>query len=628
MARSTRLCDKSSKKVFLGMKLLGFAGAAPDSALADWRAYQTQCLTPPGAPLVAGSLAEWRASIAGADCAQRSDIMAIVKGQLRWNAPVPGQQGVSQADAVLAAYKAWGDDFLSHLEGGFAVAVVDLAQRRVLLALDRMGVERMTYAATSSAIAFSASAEQLARSPLCKFGLNTQGLYDFLMMHMIPAPNTIFAGVSKLRPGTMAVFENGQVRVRRYWQPKFVEGRTHETFEQWRQALHDGLRGAVQDAQPDERTGAFLSGGLDSSSVAGMLSQVVKGANRKARTFSMGFGVDQYDELHFARIAAKHFDCDAFEYHVTPEDIVTAFPLIAQAYDEPFGNSSAVPTYMCALRAKERGIDHLLAGDGGDEIFGGNERYVRQRVFEIYQRVPALLRHGVFEPLSRLFPPEGGLMPLRKFRSYVDQARIPLPERLESWNFIYRTGIETMLDPDFTRSVDPRAPFAVMDDVYHAAPSKVMLHQMLFYDWHFTLSDNDLRKVGTMCELAGVKVSYPMLDQRVVDLSIRIPPNKKIEGMELRSFYKNAMRGFLPEEILNKTKHGFGLPFGVWLKSHRPLADLIYGHLHDLKQRHIVQASFIDRLIEDHKSGHASYFGYAIWDLAMLEAWLKSHGQM
>ena len=354
-----------------------------------------------------------------------------------------------------------------------------------------------------------------------------------------------------------------------------------------------------------------------------MLAKVSK---TPARTFSMGFGVDAYDELAYARIAAKHFGCNPFEYHVTPKDIVTAFPLIAQAYDEPFGNSSAVPTYICALRAREQGITHLLAGDGGDEIFGGNERYVRQRVFELYRRVPTVLRKGLLEPLSRLFPAEGGLMPLRKFRSYIDQASIPLPERLESWNFIYRHGTDTMLEPEFARSINPRAPFAVMDEVYHAAPSNVMLHQMLYYDWHFTLSDNDLRKVGTMCELAGVKVSYPMLDQRVVDLSTRIPPNKKIEGMELRSFYKKAMTGFLPTEILNKTKHGFGLPFGVWLKTHKPLGELIYSHLHALKQRHIVQAKFIDQIIEDHKQGHASYFGYAIWDLAMLEAWLQRHG--
>lgn len=606
------------------MKILGFAGIAPTAtALQDWQQYLAQLPQNGSQTEVAGGV-EFATALRGPVCLQHdpSGTLCALKGAPRWDGPALPE--VDLARLVLAAYQRFGDGFLQHLQGSFALAVIDPSRRRLLLAIDRMGVERMAYTTQGEVIGFGTSAEQLARSPLCRFGLNQQGLYDFLMMHMIPAPNTIFAGVHKLRPGTMAVFEGGNLTIRRYWQPRFVEQPAGESFNDLKTALHNSLTAAVQDCQPDASTGAFLSGGLDSSSVTGMLAKVSK---TPARTFSMGFGVDAYDELHYARIAAKHFKCNPFEYHVTPEDIVTAFPLIAGAYDEPFGNSSAVPTYMCALRAREQGITHLLAGDGGDEIFGGNERYVRQRVFELYRKVPALLRKGLFEPMSRLFPAEGGLMPLRKFRSYIDQASIPLPERLESWNFIYRHGTDTMLEPEFAHSINPRAPFAVMDEVYHAAPSSVMLHQMLFYDWHFTLSDNDLRKVGTMCELAGVKVSYPMLDQRVVDVSIRVPPQQKIEGMELRSFYKKAMTGFLPDEILNKTKHGFGLPFGVWLKTHQPLADLIYSHLHALKARHIVQPKFIDQLIDDHKAGHASYFGYAIWDLAMLEAWLQKHAQ-
>ena len=148
---------------------------------------------------------------------------------------------------------------------------------------------------------------------------------------------------------------------------------------------------------------------------------------------------------------------------------------------------------------------------------------------------------------------------------------------------------------------------------------------MLFYDWQFTLSDNDLRKVDTMCELAGVRVSFPMLDSDVVDVSLRTPANLKMHGRELRSFFKRSMSGFLPVEILGKQKHGFGLPFGVWLKTDTGLRDLIYGLLTQLKSRRIIKREFIDQLIDDHRAGHPSYFGYAIWDLAMLEAWFATH---
>ena len=601
------------------MKLLGFAGTPSEGTVTQsWQRYLSLLGHQPRlTTLPDGSFA---GVVAAPEVAEDQGVLAIVKGELR--AKGSHLAVTNPARVVAAAYRERGDDFLQGLTGSFAIVVIEPQRRRVLMAIDRMGIERLAFRVSGSTIGFGTSAEELAGAPGERFALNNQALYDFLLLHMVPAPGTIFSGVQKLRPGTVVTFEAGKLHTRTYWQPQFVEGASRESFEDWKRELHESLAAAVRDCRPDEHTGSFLSGGLDSSTVTGVLAKV--GPNR-ARTFSIGFGVEAYNELNYARIASNHFGCDAFEYHVTADDVVTAFPVIARAYDEPFGNSSAVPTYFCALRARERGVTHLLAGDGGDEIFGGNERYVRQAIFERYTQVPPLLRRKVIEPLATLIPANIPLMPLRKLRSYVEQARIPLPERLESWNFIYQTGQSRMLEPEFERGIDPRAPLEVMREVYESAPAPTMLHKMLYYDWHFTLSDNDLRKVGSMCETAGVKVSYPMLDQRLVDLSVRIPPNRKIEGGQLRSFFKKAMRGFLPEEILTKPKHGFGLPFGEWLKTHAPLRELIYSHLHALKQRRIVRSVFLDELIEQHQHGHASYFGYAIWDLAMLEAWLQAH---
>jgi asparagine synthase (glutamine-hydrolysing) len=207
----------------------------------------------------------------------------------------------------------------------------------------------------------------------------------------------------------------------------------------------------------------------------------------------------------------------------------------------------------------------------------------------------------------------------------VEQASIPLPDRFENWNVIYREGRPRLLDEEFADSVDLEAPLQLMRDVWDSAPTRNLLERMLWYDWKFTLADNDLRKVGTMCELAGVRVSYPMLHSDVIALSTRVPSSLKMKRLELRTFYKRAMRGFLPDEILNKSKHGFGLPFGQWLKTDPALADLIYSLLSDLKKRRIVSARFLTELVDDHRAGHASYYGYAIWDLAMLEAWLCHH---
>jgi len=532
-----------------------------------------------------------------------------------------GATAPATPEALLGAYKVAGVRFLARLTGRFALVIVDRVANRTLLALDRMGLERLAYASVNGGVVFSDSAEQVARFPGINAPLRPQALFDYLLLHMIPAPDTVFEGVHKLRPGTCAVLEAGRLTVERYWRPEFATDHS-ASFEELRKGLQDGLHAAVRDCEPDNSTGAFLSGGLDSSTVVGVLAHV---SGQAPRTFSIGFGVDEYNELDFARIAVRRYGAKPTEYSVTADDIVAAFADVATAYDEPFGNSSAIPAYFCAKLARDHGIDHLLAGDGGDELFAGNERYARQRIFETYRRIPAVLRNTLIEPLAHRIDPDSRVTPLRKARSYVDQARIPMPERLESWNYMYRIDLGAMLEPDFRAAIDSRAPLRTMSEVYDETPSQLLVHRMLFFDWQYTLSDNDLRKVSTMCALAGVRVSFPMLDPRLVDLSLRVPPNLMMKGLELRSFYKRAMKGFLPDEIIAKQKHGFGLPFGVWLKTHARLGDLIYGLLGDLKRRKLVQAVFLDQLIADHREGHPGYYGYAIWDLAMLEAWLQAH---
>jgi asparagine synthase (glutamine-hydrolysing) len=548
-------------------------------------------------------------------------ITVALQGNPIWPADGPTAAPVQPAARVLAEYRREGARFLQNMHGAFAVAILDDTNRSALIAVDRMGIERMAFAVRAQTFVFSSSCELIARAPSVNANVRPQALFDYLLLHMVPAPTSAYDGVQKLQAGSCARFAGGKVAVERYWRPAFVEsgGAARADLER---ELHAALRTAIERCAPDDRTGAFLSGGLDSSSVAGMLSKVVP---RRARTFSIGFGVDAYNELDFARIAARHFQFDATEYHVTAADIVEAFPLIAAAYDEPFGNSSAVPTYFCAKLAAQHGVTHLLAGDGGDEIFGGNERYARQRVFESYGTLPGFLRRRVLEPLVAGIDPESALVPLRKLRSYVDQAKIRLPERLECWNYMYRADLDAMLEPDFRAAIDPRSVISLMTETYDAAQSDSLLNRMLHYDWQFTLSDNDLRKVATMCRLADVRVSYPMLDPAVIDVSVRVPPQLKMEGAELRSFYKRAMRNFLPQEILNKTKHGFGLPFGVWLQTHPPLADMIFSFLTDLKQRRIIRGRFLDALIAEQRSEHPEYSGYAIWDLAMLEAWFQAH---
>jgi asparagine synthase (glutamine-hydrolysing) len=562
----------------------------------------------------------WGAS--GPHQVARDGLTVVVRGDLIWRTTEPAiVNATNPAEAVLAAYRAHGKGLLEVLHGGFAIAIIEHASGNALLAVDRMGIERLTWSAATAGLVFATSAEVVARFPGATPRVELQSLFSYLYFHMIPSPATAFVGVHKIPPASAIEWRNGVAREFTYWKPTFTPNGTG-SFPALKDALHTSLATGVRASRLSATSGAFLSGGLDSSTVAGVYA---KSGAKPARTFSMGFGFAEYDELGYARIANRQFGCEGHEYEVTPNDIVELIPKIAAAYDEPFGNASAIPTFCCARFARQHGVDHLLAGDGGDEIFAGNKRYAEQLVFERYQQIPGPLRSLLLEPVLGSLPSALQVSVLRKGRNYIAQAKTPLPDRFENWNFLFRLGLDTILHPDFLAHIDREGTLKHMREVYGSAPPAAIVDKMLYYDWRFTLADNDLRKVGTMCELAGVRVSYPMLHPDVIDVSTQVPADMKMRGTELRSFYKDAMRDFLPAEIINKSKHGFGLPFGLWLQRHRPLAELVDTNLAALSARNLVRRDFLDKLRTLHDQQDASYYGVLISTLSMLEQWFREH---
>lgn len=524
--------------------------------------------------------------------------------------------------ALTLAYAEYGSRFLQAVQGRFAFAVIDTSADTVMLGTDRMGRYPLYYAEIDDGLVFGSSAsivlaDTTPTDEAAQATLQAQGLYDYVYFHMVPSPHSIFAGLKKLPAGHLLLCSENQCVVSNYFRPVFRE-QSQDSFTSLGAELKTQLKSAVEHCiEPDVTVGAFLSGGLDSSSVAGMLAEICP---NNAHAFSIGFSAKGYDEMAYARLTAKHFGIQLHEYYVTPEDVVKALPMVAASYDEPFGNSSALPAYFCAKLAAENGIQCLLAGDGGDELFGGNERYIKQRVFENYQKFPAGLRHTFIEPLINALP---NAIPLAsKAKSYLQQANIPLPDRLQSYNFLHRHAANDIFNDEFLATVDTRAPLQLLRETYHRATDASTLNKMLYLDWQYTLADNDLRKVSHMCELAGVDVAYPMLDDGLIDLSCRVPSDWKIKGNDLRHFYKAALKGWLHHDTINKKKQGFGLPFGVWMETHKPLQEMAYDHLLNLKKRQFFKPAFIDQTIDLHRNQHAAYYGELIWILMVLEMWL------
>ena len=545
--------------------------------------------------------------------AERNGLVCIVRGS-----PRSAEGGDTRpVEFWLDLFARRGAAFIGEISGRFAIAFVDTRRNAVTLFNDRFDTEPWCYAQEGGALALSDRANGV---PVRQRSVSAQAVFNYLYFHVIPSPNTIFKEVARLLPASRLEWQGGALLLTRYWTPRFDE-RGSMSLEQAKTRFLDIVRTSVEQEYAGEGTGAFLSGGTDSSTVSGMLCQV---SGKPAKTYSIGFDAQGYDEMEYARIAARHFKTDHHEYYVTPDDLIDGIPKVARSYDQPFGNSSAVPAWICASRAREDGITKLLAGDGGDELFGGNARYAMQRIFSWYNTIPSLLRSAVVEPLSTL--PGMKRIPLvRKGVSYVEQASIPMPDRLEIYNLLIRLGMDKVFTPGFLKAIDVHGPGQLQRATWAEVGEASLVNHMLAFDWKYTLADNDLPKVVGTTRLAGLDVGFPLLSYELLDFSLGLPTEWKLKGLKLRWMFKEALRGFLPDEIITKKKHGFGLPFGVWAIKHPGLRQLATDALASFATRGVMPEGFLREVLDKRLPEHPGYYGEMVWIVLALEHWLQAH---
>lgn len=528
------------------------------------------------------------------------------------------------AQAIADRYRGGVENWAESPEGQPPVAllVADLDRRRICAATDPAGVHQMYYGMQAGRLLAGTRLSTMTALLDVAPRVRPQAIFDYVYFAMVPSPHTIFVDFGKLPAGHILEWRGSGMSVRRYFRVSF-DSSAAEGIEALSARLKQQLEGAVERAAlGDAQPGAFLSGGLDSSTVAGLLAKLRR--PDRVPTYSIGFSAAGYDEMEFARIASRHFDTELHEYYVTPDDVVDGVQRVVASADEPFGNSSAVPAYFCARLARQHGRDRLLAGDGGDELFAGNSRYAKQLIFERYQSIPVALRRFVIEPLC-LRSPLSRSGPLRKVSNYVRQAVVPLPDRLQSYNYLHRHPPAEVFDARFLRQIDAAAPLRELRQEYAEHGESDAVDRMLFLDWKYTLHDNDLVKVNTACRVAGIDVAYPFLDPAVIRFSCQVPASLKLRQGQLRWFYKRAMADFLPEATIRKKKHGFGLPFGVWMQSHAALRDMATCAFDSLDRRGWFAPGFLVAVVGRHRDVHAAYYGELVWVLLALELWLQQH---
>jgi asparagine synthase (glutamine-hydrolysing) len=551
-----------------------------------------------------------------------------IDGHPTWNEPRMSELAREESDraALADGFARHGFDVVRFLSGRFRLAVVQ--GERVLLAVDRVGTLPLYFARPAPhGVVFASSVDALRAHGAVGQQLSAQAMAEYFHFQVTYGARTVFRGVEKLQPGHRLVLDGAACAVDAYWHPRYAPPRRCSPSEEHalRDELRDRLRGSVHreiDGVPGGEIGAFLSGGLDSSAVLGLATEQL---GTTVPTFTVRFDVPGYDESEYAALAAQRFGARAHVCTLSARDMACDLDRIARVFDEPFGNSSAAGAHHCAALAREAGVRTMLSGDGGDELFAGGSDYVLMQRFELFGRLPATLQAGLASTLEHL-PGIDRVPVLARARKYVRRARIPMPARIRSYDYLTTSTYPNVFTPEFLGAIDPHGAFESMERTYSLAGSADELQRHLHLAMCTLVADNDVPKVRRTCELEGIEARFPLLDDTLHEFVATVPSNVLIKHLHERAFYREALRGFLPEEIIHKSKHCFAHPLQAWLSAPSPLRDAVVESLQAFARRGIVRADLVERLVCQPALAAQPDMTRLMWYMAVLERWLQIRG--
>jgi asparagine synthase (glutamine-hydrolysing) len=529
----------------------------------------------------------------------------------------------SDTEVLVHLYEEVGDDFVTRINAMSALALWDGRRRRLVLARDRMGKKPLHYAMTRDALVFGSELKSILKHPGVAATLDTASLARYLAHEYVPCPDTIFAGIRKVRPGHLAVVEEGTLTERAYWDlpgPGTSSSRAR-VEEEIRETLYDSVRRRLMSDVP---LGVFLSGGLDSTSIVACMARAAPGA---VRTFSVAFNEPSFDEsAHFRRVA-RHYGTRHEERVLTPSELLAVLPQVAAVLDEPLGDASMLPTYMLARFTREH-VTVALGGEGGDELMAGYPTYQAHKLAAYYERIPTGLRAGLIEPLVRSLPVSRRNISFDfKARKFISGAGHPPEIRNQIWlgSFSARESLE-LLNPDLRSSLAGLDIFEEARRHMSAAPAPDPIGKLLYLDLKMYLQDGILVKVDRASMACSLEVRAPLLDYRFVELISRLPTSWKLRGLTTKYIFKRAMEPWLPRGIARRPKKGFGVPVADWLRGPlRPmLRDLL--DVDRLRRQGLLDPQVVSALVADHLAGRRDN-RKQLWTLLMLQLWDQHWGK-
>jgi asparagine synthase (glutamine-hydrolysing) len=525
----------------------------------------------------------------------------------------------SDTEVIVHAYEEYGDGCVQHLNGMFAIALWDARQNRLLLARDRLGIKPLFYWTDSQRLVFGSELKAVIANPEVPRQVDLSALDLFLTLEYIPGPRTIFQNIHKLPPGHTLVFEQGEIELSQYWDIPFNP--VIEKDQTCVERLADLIQEAVcSHLVSDVPVGAFLSGGIDSSTVVGFMSQY---SSQPVPTFSVGFEDESYDELSYAQGIADHFGT-SHHFEVLTPDIVTLAEQLVPHLDEPFADTSIFPTFLVSQLAS-RYVKVVLSGDGGDELFAGYDTYLAERLSRSFRWLPSPLRKTVFPILAEKLPPQSAKKSFtNKMKRFLEgEVLEPALQHARWMIFLSEAEKAELFRPDLQAALNGDSTRALFETYFQQAGKFDFLAQQQYVDVKTYLVDDILTKVDRMSMAASIEARVPLLDYHIVEFALNLPPDLKMNGWRTKIILRNAVKHLLPEMVLKKSKQGFSIPMKHWLRtSLKPMMlDLLSED--SIRQRGYFNAQTVSGWIQDHLAGRMNR-SHQLWPLMVFELWNRT----
>jgi asparagine synthase (glutamine-hydrolysing) len=545
-----------------------------------------------------------------------------------------GHQFKSDTDteAVLHLYEEEGLNAVNRLNGMFAFAIWDENINRLWVCRDRIGIKPLVYYWDGQHFTFASEIKALLTDPSISKELDYEALQLYLAFNHVPAPYTIFKGIKKLEPGKYLLLQDGNVEIKTYWEPPdsvdpvIASLPVEDQIELFKEPLYEGINDAVSSRMiADVPLGAFLSGGIDSSIIVALMARSSK---RPVKTFSIGFKDDHlYDETQYAREVSERYGTDHHELKLGYQDMLNVLPDVIATFDEPFADSSAIPTYIVAQETKKY-VTVALSGDGGDELFAGYRSYLSEYWYTRYMQIPGLFRKGLIENLIQSLPDSRDVKILeyiRRLKKFIKATKGSFPERLLALKEVFPEEIRrNILLNNYHNGNRSRDLSLGWINKLLGCYNGDRINSMLYSDLKDSLPGDMLTKVDWMSMKNSLEVRVPLLDHRVVELAFRMKGSLKLNNGRTKYILKEAFKDLLPLSLYNRPKAGFEVPISRWLKT--DLKFLIDQFLakKKLREQGIFDFEIVDDLIQKHLSNKTDT-SWMLWNLIVFQQWYDNY---